>query len=76
MQLDVLPQGGVGRAHMTQITMGESKRIGALDSQKKAGKTIFGGGLPVSERAAATVWELSDREREIIRELDARQETE
>jgi hypothetical protein len=68
--------------------------IQALDSQRASGKTIFGGGLLLSERAAAeraaaeraaaeraaaeraaaerataTVWELSDREREMSRML-------
>ena len=43
-------------------------RISKLDDQAAAGKAIFGGGLLLSkaaaaERAAATVWELSDRER-------------
>lgn len=45
--------------------------IRAIDSQKRRGKGIFGAGLLLSEKAAAekaaaTVWELSDREREII----------
>ena len=44
--------------------------INALDSQRAAGKSIFGGGYLLSERAAAEraaaeQWELSDREREI-----------
>lgn len=50
-------------------------RIGALDSQKEAGKSIFGSGFLLSERAAAeraaaeraaaTRWPLSSRERAI-----------
>ena len=50
--------------------------IRKLDAQKERGKAIFGGGLLLSERAAAEraaaerarahVWELSDRERTII----------
>ena len=50
--------------------------IGKLDAQKERGKTIFGSGLLLSERAAAEraaaerarahVWELSDRERAIV----------
>ena len=50
--------------------------IRKLDAQKERGKTIFGGGLLLSERAAAEraaaerarahVWELSDRERAIV----------
>ena len=46
-------------------------RISAMDAQRAAGKSIFGGGLLLSERAAAEraaakVWKLSDREREIV----------
>lgn len=61
------------------VPYGEGERIGALDSQRPEKKSIFGGGLLVSdraaaarraaERAAAYVWELSDREKEIIRRL-------
>ena len=58
--------------------------VSALDSQRKVGKTIFGSGLLLSERAAAeraaaeraaaeraaaTVWSLSEREKEIVRAL-------
>ena len=48
--------------------------IRALDSQKKQGKGIFGSGFLISEKAAAekaaaTIWEISDREREIIQRL-------
>ena len=72
-----------------KILRGECVRVGALDSQRAAGKTIFGQGLLLSdhvakkhacvkraaaeraaaERAAATVWTLSDREKEIIKNL-------
>lgn len=51
--------------------------ISALDAQRKYGKAIFGGGLLLNERAAAEraaaerahtiVWELSEREKEIIK---------
>jgi hypothetical protein len=54
-------------------------RIGALDSQKEQGKSIFGSGFLLSERAAleraaleraaATRWPLSDRERAISSRL-------
>ena len=62
----------------------ECVKVDALDSQKNAGKSIFGKGYLLSERAAAeraaaeraaaeraaaTKWQLSDREREIIRSL-------
>ena len=46
----------------------------ALDSQRAVGKAVFGSGYLISERAAAeraaaTVWELSPRERDIIKRL-------
>lgn len=52
--------------------------IRVLDSQKEDGKTIYGGGFLISDTAAekaaaekeVTVWELSDRERELIEELN------
>lgn len=55
----------------------ECVRVSRLDAQKNAGKAIFGGGLLLSsraaaERAAAHRWELSEREREIVRILDHR----
>lgn len=48
--------------------------IMALDSQRAAGKALFGGGLLLSnkaaaEKAAAKRWELSPRELEIIKDL-------
>ena len=51
-----------------------SDKIGALDAQKEVDKGIFGGGYLISEKAAAekaaaTVWKLSDREKEIIKNL-------
>lgn len=58
-------------------------RISALEDQKKVGKAIFGGGFLLSDRAAAEkaaaekaaareaiVWELSEREKRIIKELN------
>ena len=57
----------------------ECIRIGALESMKAAGKSIFGSGFLLSpraaaeraaaERAAATRWQLSDRERAISSRL-------
>nr|DAG15625.1 MAG TPA: DNA N-6-adenine-methyltransferase [Caudoviricetes sp.] len=54
--------------------------IYSLDAQRSTGKTIFGGGLLLSdcaaaeraaaERAAATKWELSTRERAIVEYLN------
>ena len=64
----------------------DSYLIGAMDSQKAAGKTIFGAGLLLSEKAAAekaaaekaaaekaaaTQWALSDRERAIQKAMEA-----
>ena len=48
--------------------------VRVLDAQKPAGKAIFGGGLLLSDRAAADraaaiIWQLSDRERMIITDL-------
>lgn len=61
------------------IPRSESECISALDSQRRAGKSIFGNGWLLSsrmkaerekaEREKATVWELSDRERKIIESL-------
>ena len=55
--------------------------IYALDAQHSTGKTIFGGGLLTSDRlaaehaavrkAAATKWELSTRERDIVEYLNS-----
>ena len=67
-------------AHHTtlRIRRGECCRVAALDSQRAAGKAVFGGGLLLSERAAAERaaaeraaaeraaaerWSISDRER-------------
>lgn len=60
--------------------------IRALDSQRKAKKTIFGAGYLLSDRAAQAktaaeqaaareviTWELSDREKEIVWELSDRE---
>ena len=56
-----------------------SEKIGMLDCQKECGKGIFGGGFLISEKAAAEkaaaekvityTWELSERERQIVKSL-------
>lgn len=61
------------------IPRSESIRISSLDAQKKAKKTVFGGGLLISERLTAERekaerekaerWHLSERELEIIKKL-------
>ena len=66
------------------VTKKDCMPISKLDAQAGAGKAIFGGGLLLSERAAAeraaaeraaaeraaaTVWELSERERRMIAAL-------
>lgn len=65
----------------------DCENIAKLDAQRPVGKTIFGGGLllsdkkaaeraaaerAVAERAAAHVWELSTREREAIEYINRR----
>lgn len=67
-----------------RVTADECRIISALDSQKAVGKTVFGYGLllseraaaeraaaerAVAERAAATRWQLSERERNIVKKL-------
>ena len=57
-----------------QVSKAESRSIDSLDSQKEKGKAIYGKGYLLSERAAAERaaaerWILSDREKEIVREL-------
>ena len=72
---------GYMAAHGTSLEI-EAKDvhfIRALDSQKESGKGLFGSGFLLSERAAAekaaaekidtNIWELSDREREIVKSL-------
>ena len=44
-------------------------QVGSLDAQKQAGKSIFGSGLLLCDRAAAVRWELSNREKAIIQQL-------
>ena len=56
------------------VTVAESEPCSALDAQKPDGKAIFGKGYLLSERAAAeraaaTRWPLSERERAIVRRL-------
>lgn len=61
---------------LLKIREGQCVRVAALDSQRASGKAVFGGGLLLSEcaaaeraaaeRAAAHVWELSDRERQLV----------
>ena len=56
------------------IRRNECKFISKLDDQQAHGKAIFGGGLLLSERAAAEraaahCWKLSAREREIVQSL-------
>lgn len=68
------------------VSAREAVPIRALDAQRPHGKTIYGNGLllseraaaeravaerAVAERAAATVWQLSEWEKEIVRELSA-----
>lgn len=72
---------GYMTAHGTSLEI-EAKDvhfIRALDSQKESGKGLFGSGFLLSEKAAAekaaaekvdtNIWELSEREREIVKSL-------
>ena len=57
-----------------QVSVSDCQFVRALDSQKELGKAIFGGGLLLSEKAAAEKaaaekWELSEREWAIVRGL-------
>ena len=57
-----------------KIRRAEAYQISALDAMKESGKRIYGNGFLISEKAAAekaaaTAWPLSDREREIVRKL-------
>ena len=57
-----------------RISRKDSCFVRGLDAQKESGKAIFGGGLLLSEKAAAEKaaaekFPLSDREREIVRSL-------
>ena len=71
------------------VTKSESEPISALDAQKEEGKAIYGKGYLLSERAAAEraaaeraaaeraaahKWELSEREREIVKRLGGKAE--
>lgn len=56
-----------------KVHRNDCMRVSALDSQRQKGKTIFGGGLLLSEKAAAEkeaenkfIFELSEREKEKI----------
>ena len=60
-----------------KLSKAESEPIDALDEQKEQGKSIFGKGYLLSERAAAERaaaerWELSDREKDIVARLSKR----
>ena len=57
-----------------EVSVGQSCAISSLDSQRDTKKAIYGKGYLVSEKAAAekaaaTRWTLSDRERAIIAKL-------
>ena len=74
----------IGRYVEFRVPKTDARFISALDAQRAAGKTIFGGGLLLSERAAAeraaaeraaaeraaaTKWKLSEREKRIQDEM-------
>lgn len=69
--LSRLPKHGVS----IKIKKWDCLYINTLDSQKRVSKRIFGSGFLLSDRAAAEkaaaiVWELSEREKRIIKELN------
>lgn len=79
--LNILSKYGVD----LKIKRDDSCFIRALDSQKKEGKAIYGGGLLLKEKAAAEkaaaekvaaeksapiIWELSDRELQLVRDMN------
>lgn len=86
---NVIYSGGL--AHLSKhgelkIHPDECHYIPALDEQRQAGKSIYGGGLLVSDAAAERQreakakcpnrikeWHLSDRERQIVEELNKQQ---
>lgn len=60
-----------------RVRKDEAAFIGALDAQRPTGKSIFGGGLLLSERAAAEraaaqKWQLSEKEKAIVAHLGRR----
>ena len=62
-----------------RVVRGECTRITRLDAQKSKKKEIFGTGLLLSnkaaaEKAAAERWELSEREKEIVKMLGTAEE--
>lgn len=57
-----------------KVRRSDCVRISKLDAQRNKGKSVFGGGLLLSEKAAAEkaaaeVWRLSERELDIVRGL-------
>ena len=62
------------------LNRSDCEKIGTLDAQRKVGKSIFGNGYILSERAAAERaaaerWKLSARERNIVYRLSGKPET-
>lgn len=68
-----------------KIRKQDTHKTNALEAQKKVGKTIFGGGFILSDKAAADkaaadkaaaekvaaiTWELSESEKQIIKDLN------
>ena len=74
----------VDRGVSLRIPREETHFTWALDSQRKVGKSLYGAGFIISDRIAKilqnapkelpTYWELSDREREIVRKLSSSEE--
>lgn len=71
-----------------RVKRGECTELHTLDAQKAEGKKLFGGGYLLSDEAAArkvaaqaenearkerNVWHLSEREKELVRELNGKE---
>ena len=90
---EVVSSALLKKLHSVPYTLNRSDVVaripGALDAQKEAGKDVYGGGVFITEKAAAEkaaaekaaaekaaaesaiVWELSDREKKLIRDFEA-----
>lgn len=77
---NVVTSSGLGKyvKNGANIRIKNAVFVRSIDSQKEDGKVIYGGAFLISDTAAekaaaekeVTVWELSDRERELIEELN------
>ena len=69
--------GKIAKGADLKIMKDDCYQISQLQSQKRLGKSIFGNGFLLSEKAAAEkafVWELSENEKRIIKQLGNKNE--